>query len=70
MNIINIDGKEYAESDLSEEVKANLASLHFVDLELQRLNAQSAMLQTARIAYGNAINAGLPKKEKGKKAKK
>jgi hypothetical protein len=41
---------------LSEEAKAQLLSLQFVDQELQRLQAQTAAYQAARIAYANALN--------------
>ncbi len=58
---INIDGKDYDLDQLSAEAKSQLASLQFVDNELQRLNAQSAVLQTARMAYSKALNDALPK---------
>ena len=57
---IKIDGKDYNLEDLSDEAKAQLASLQFVDSELQRLNSQAAVLQTARIAYSKALNDALP----------
>ena len=60
---INIDGKDYNIEDFSDEAKAQLASLQFVDNELQRLNAQAAVLQTARLAYSKALNDALPKPE-------
>jgi hypothetical protein len=41
-------------------------SLQFVDQELQKLNAQAAVLQTARIAYANALKDELPKEKKKK----
>ncbi|MDO9049699.1 MAG: DUF6447 family protein [Methylobacter sp.] len=59
MTTITIDNKEYELESLSEEAKAQLQSLQFVDAELQRLNAQSAVLQTARIAYAKALNDAL-----------
>ena len=59
MPIINIDNKDYELDTLSEETKAQLASLQFVDAELQRLNAQTAVLQTARMAYAKALNEAL-----------
>lgn len=59
MPIINIDNKDYELDTLSEETKAQLASLQFVDAELQRLNAQNAVLQTARMAYAKALNEAL-----------
>ena len=37
-----------------------LASLQFVDNELARLQAQLAAMQTARMAYANALKASLP----------
>jgi len=52
---ITIDGKEYDLEELSDESKAQLVSLQFVDAELRRLQAQSAALQTARIAYSRAL---------------
>ena len=56
MTTITIDEKEYDLDHLSNEAKAQLASLQFVDAELQRLNAQSAVLQTARMSYAKALN--------------
>ena len=61
MTLIKIDGKEYDLDKLSEDVKAQLISLQFVDAELQRLNAQAAVLQTARVAYSKALNELLAK---------
>ena len=55
MPTIKIDNKEYELDTLSDEAKAQLASLQFVDAELQRLNAQTAVLQTARKAYAKAL---------------
>ena len=50
MPIIKIDDKDYDTETLSEEAKAQLQSLQFVDQELAKLQAQAAVLQTARIA--------------------
>ena len=50
MTIIKIDDKDYDTDSLSDEAKAQLQSLNFVDQELARLQAQVAILQTARIA--------------------
>lgn len=57
---ITIDNKDYDLETLSDEAKAQVTSLQFVDAELARLNAQTAVLQTARIAYGKALQAALP----------
>ncbi len=59
MPIIKIDDKEYDLDKLSEEAKAHLVNIQFVDAELQRLNAQAAVLQTARMAYSKALNEAL-----------
>ena len=59
MPIIKIDEKDYELDNLSVDAKAQLASLQFVDSELQRLNAQTAVLQTARMAYSKALNEAL-----------
>jgi hypothetical protein len=59
MPTITIDNKEYEADDLSENAKAQLISINFVDGELQRLNAQAAVLQTARVAYAKALNEEL-----------
>ncbi len=61
MPIIKIDSKEYELDGLSGEAKAQLQSLQFVDGELQRLQAQAAVLQTARVAYAKALQEALPK---------
>lgn len=61
MPTIKIDNQDYDLDTLSIEAKAQLPSLQFVDAEMQRLNAQAAILQTARIAYSNALKELLPK---------
>ena len=60
MSKITIDNKEYELDTLSSEAKAQLQSLQFVDAELQRLQAQTSVLQTARMAYVKALKAALP----------
>ena len=50
MTTITIDNKEYDFDKLSDEAKAQLVSLQFCDQELQRLQAQAAAYQTARMA--------------------
>jgi len=59
MQKIKIDDKEYDFGKLSDEAKAQLASMQFCDQELQRLQAQAAAYQTARIAYAKALNEAL-----------
>jgi hypothetical protein len=60
MSNITIDNKEYDLNLLSDDAKAQLASIQFVDAELVRLNAKAAALQTARMAYSIALQAALP----------
>lgn len=60
MTTLNIDGKNYELDSLSNEAKAQLASIQFVDSELARLQAQAAALQTARMAYAKALQEALP----------
>ena len=60
MNTINIDNIEYDTDKLSDDAKAQLVSLQFCDQELQRLQAQAAAIQTARMAYAKALQSALP----------
>ena len=60
MPTITIDGKNYDLDTLSDDAKAQLASIQFVDAELLRLQAQAAALQTARMAYSKALQDLLP----------
>ena len=59
MTTIKIDDKEYDFDKLTDEAKAQFVSLQFCDQELQRLQAQAAALQTARMAYAKALNEAL-----------
>ena len=59
MPTIKIDDQEYDFDQLSDNAKAQLASLRFVDAELQRVSAQTAVLQTARMAYAKALSDAL-----------
>lgn len=63
MSKINIDNKEYEIDSLSENARAQLASIRYVDSEIARLNLQLAAMQTARNAYGNALREILDKGE-------
>ena len=57
---IKIDNQDYELDQLSDETKAQLASMQFCDQELARLQAQAAAYQTARIAYAKALKDALP----------
>lgn len=60
---INIDGNEYSLSDLSGKVKEQLVNLQFVDAQIQQLNNEWAVADTARIGYTNALKKELEKIE-------
>ncbi|WP_252107302.1 MULTISPECIES: DUF6447 family protein [unclassified Halomonas] len=60
---VTIDGQEYNMADLSENARAQLVNLRVTDQEIQRLNQQLAIAQTARTAYANALKAELPEKQ-------
>ena len=58
---INIDGKEYSLSELSDNARAQVANLQFVDAQIQQLNNEWAVADTARIGYTNALKSELEK---------
>ena len=60
MQTIKIDNKEYDVESFSNEAKAQLASIQFVDGEIARLQAQLADMQTARNTYSKALTSMLP----------
>lgn len=60
MPTIQIDNIDYDLDSLSDDAKAQLQSIQFVDQELARLQAQVAAMQTARNAYVSALRAALP----------
>jgi len=60
MPTIKIDNKEYDVDSLSNEAKAQLVSIQFVDNEIARLQGQLAAMQTARNTYVKALASLLP----------
>ncbi len=56
---ITIDGKNYAIDTLSDGAKGQLVSLQAVDRRFAAVQEELAILQTARIAYGNALKQEL-----------
>jgi hypothetical protein len=61
---IKIDDKDYDTDDLSDNANAQLASLQFNELHMQRLRNELAIADTARIAYSNALKNELETKKK------
>ena len=52
---ITIDGKEYSLKNASNEAKQQIANIQFVDAQIQQLNNEWAVADTARIGYTNAL---------------
>ena len=48
---ITIDGIEYNSEDLSENGKAQLASLQFLEAHVKKIDAEIAVYQTARNSF-------------------
>lgn len=61
MAIIKIDDKDYNTDKLSEDARKQLVNLRLTDQEIQRVQMQLAIAQTARIAYAKALRDSLPK---------
>jgi len=62
-DILTIDGKEFDISNMSENAKAQLNSIRFVDEQLQQLSNEWAVSDTARIGYTNALKHELARLE-------
>ena len=56
---ITIDDIEYNTEDLSENGKAQLASLQFLQVQMKKIESEIAVYQTARNAYVAALKAEL-----------
>jgi hypothetical protein len=58
---IKVGELEYNTEDLSDNGKAQLASLQFLEVQMQKLKNEIAVYQTARIGYVAALKAELEK---------
>lgn len=58
---ITVDGVEYDTQDMSDNGKAQLASLQFLEVQMAKLKNEIAVFQTARNAYVAALKAELTK---------
>jgi len=63
MATITIDGKEYDLETLSDAAKGQLQSVQVVDRKIADVQAELAILQTARNAYVDGLKAELPADE-------
>lgn len=61
---INIDGVEYKADNLSDNAKAQINNLRLADAEIQRLQVQLGLAQTAKAAYAQTLKAELASSEK------
>ena len=46
-----VDGLEYNSEDLSENGKAQLASLQFLEVQMKKIESELAVYKTARATY-------------------
>lgn len=58
--LLDLDGKQYPISSLSEQARAQVGNVQAADQEIARLRVQLALAQTARTAYLQALRAQLP----------
>ncbi len=63
---IKIDDVEYDTDDMSDNAKAQVASLQFNEAHMNRLRNELAIADTAKIAYVNALKAELEKNDSEK----
>lgn len=61
MAMIKIDGTEYDTESLSEGAKSQLMNLQVVDQKIAATQQEIAIMQTARNAYAQALQAELAK---------
>jgi hypothetical protein len=59
---ITVDNIEYNSEDLTDNGKAQLASLQFLEVQVNKLQNEIAVYQTARNAYVSALKAELEEK--------
>ena len=65
---IKLDDVEYDTEDMSDNAKAQLASLQFNEAHINRLKNELAIADTAKIAYVNALKRELESAENTKPA--
>jgi hypothetical protein len=58
---ITIDGIEYNTEDLTDNGKAQLASLQFLEAQMSKLKSEVAVYQTARNLYMQALKNDVEK---------
>ncbi len=57
---LTVNGVKYLIADLSEEAKKQVLNIQAAEAEINRLQVQLALAQTARSAYQQALKVALP----------
>ena len=63
MPTIKIDDIEYNTEDLTDNGKAQLASLQFLEVQMNKIKSEIAVYQTARNSYIASLKAELEDKK-------
>jgi len=58
---ITIDNIDYNTEDLTENGRAQLASLQFLEVQMQNIRQEIAVYKTAQVAYAQALNSEIVK---------
>ena len=58
---IKINGLQYNTEDLSEQGKAQLASLQFLEVQMQKIRQEIAVYETAGAVYRASLKAEIEK---------
>lgn len=56
---ITLDGQEYETDEMSEEARSTLASVQYVEQQLQKKRNEVSIAKTARAAYAQALKKEL-----------
>lgn len=56
---ITVDGTTYQTDDLTDNAKAQLASLQFLEVQIRKLRDEISIFKTAREAYKASLGRGL-----------
>lgn len=59
---ITVEGTDFNTEDMSDHAKAQLASLQFLEVELQNLKREISVYQEAKCSYIQALKAELDQK--------
>ena len=63
---IKIDGTEYQLENLSAKARSQIDNIKFVDSQVQQLNNELAVADTARLGYTKALKSEIAKLGKTK----